>query len=151
MFAYSSPAKGAELLELAREVAPMELRGFPPGFSEALPGLLFQAAARSRTYVVRLSGRLAGICFVEDLGDRRQMSFTKTRYLVEERRIAFARGIAGLLADLAAEEARRGRDSSPMYMHVPDGDEKSKRWFVRAGCVESELGLRCPGANNERS
>lgn len=151
-FSYSAPARIAELQELAAAIAPMELRGCSEAFAQnVLPGLLLATAARSRTYAVRLDGRLAGICFIQDLGSRREMAFTKTRYLVEERKIAFARAIPQLLADLAREEARRRRDAKPMYMHTPEGDEKSKRWFVRAGCVETERGLRCPGANNERS
>ena len=101
-----------------------------------------EAVLRTRVYQVYLDGRLAGMCFVADLPDRREMAFTKTEWLVTERKIAFARGIPHLLRDLADHE--RGRDANPMYMHVPEGDERSEEWFVRAGCVRTELGLLCP-------
>ena len=147
-FEYRRCARRAEIAELAREIAPMEVAGMKPREIASVGGMLMAAAAKCRTYVVRLGGRLCGICFVEDREDRREMAFTKTRHLVEDRKVAFARGIPQLLADLAAHEAEAGRDAKPMYMHAPDA--RSREWFVRAGCAETERGLLCPRANAGR-
>lgn len=149
---YTIGATAEEIEELCRELSPMELGGDADGdvgrhVREAvLPEAMSAYAAKCRTYVARLDGRLAGICFVEDVGRRREMSFAKTRYLTEERKIAFARGIPALLAELAARERAAGCDREPMYMHVPEGDARSEAWFVRAGCVRTADGLRCPEA-----
>lgn len=148
-FEYRRQAQTAEIVELVRNISPLETEGMEPCIRDSLGGALLAAAAKCRTYSVRLSGRLAGVCFVEDRPDRREMAFTKTRYLTEERKFTFARGIPQLLADLARYEADGGRDGKPMYMHVPDGDERGKAWFVRAGCVETEDGLLCPEAGKE--
>ena len=148
-FTYARNARIGELLDLARDISPMETRGMAPGDVAALGGLFIALAARSRTYTARLGGRLCGVCFVEDFPDRRGMSVTKTRYLTEERRFAFARGIARLLRDLDRLEAAAGRCGVPMYMHTPEGDVRSKEWFIRAGCVETERGLLCPHNGKE--
>ena len=106
-----------------------------------------------RRYAVYLDGRLAGVAFVHERTGRdgrayRDMCFTKTRYLAEERRITFARTIPQLMADLDRHErAAIGdaeADAKPLYMHTPDGDGRSKAWFLKCGCVEDEHGLRCP-------
>ena len=150
---YTNGATAEEIEELCRELSPMELGSDADGdvgrhVREAvLPDAMSGYAAKCRTYVARLDGRLAGICFVEDRGRRREMSFAKTRHLTEERKIAFARGIQALLAELAAREREAGCDREPMYMHVPEGDAKSEAWFVRAGCVRTADGLRCPEAD----
>lgn len=147
-FQYSRNARAGELAELAREISPMEAAQLPPGLSGGALAAAFAAlAAGTRTYTVRLGGRLCGVCFVEDLPDRRLMSFTKTRFLASERRVTFARGIGRLLRDLAAAEREAGRDARPMYMHVPEGDFRSMAWFARAGCVPEGGWLRCPGAD----
>ena len=63
--------------------------------------------------------------------------------------MAFARGIAGLLRELADAEERAGHGAKPMYMHVPEGDARSEEWFVRAGCRRTAHGLLCPGAEGK--
>ena len=105
------------------------------------------AVVHERVYQVFMCGRLAGMCFVADLPDRREMAFTKTEWLVSKHPIAFARAIPGLLRDLARLE--RGRDGKPMYMHVPEGDDRSAAWFVRAGCRLTARGLLCPVAKKK--
>ena len=147
-FRYRRGATRGDLAELAREISPMETEGMDEGLRWTLEGLFMTLAARERTYTVRLDGRLAGVCFIADKADRREMAFTKTRYLTDERRVAFARGIPQLLRDLAEREREAGRDGKPMYMHVPEGDAKSEAWFVRAGCERTEKGLRCPEAGD---
>ena len=131
--------RGASLGELTAfwdEIAEMEHK-------ETVGAAAWLAAVvRQRVYKVYLDGRLAGMCFVSDLPDRREMAFTKTEWLVTERPIAFARSIPALFAALAEHE--RGRDTKPMYMHVPEGDERSAAWFVRAGCKMTDRGLLCP-------
>lgn len=143
-FTYRRNAREEELRELCREISPLETAGLSVRERRALPGLVLSAARKCRTYVVRIDSRLAGVCFVDDFADRREMAFTKTRYLTEERRLTFAKEIWRLLVDLARFEREAGRDAKPMYMHVPDGDERSAAWFVRAGCVLTERGLLCP-------
>ena len=144
-FTYARGARVAEIKELYRDISPLETAHMTPEFAKGpLLGALLFAAAHSRTYAVRLDGRLAGICFIEDRDFGRLMSFTKTRYLTEERKVAFARGIPQLLKDLARAEKATGRDDKPMYMHVPDGDRKSEAWFVRSGCRRTAHGLMCP-------
>lgn len=142
LYSFTTNAKVEELRELCDDVA--EIEHAP----EDLFGRLLAASSRLRTYVVRAPDRaLEGICFVDDLPDRREMAFTKTRHLVERRPIAFARSIPLLLDELARRERAAGRDAKPMYMHTPEGDEKSRRWFIRAGCVDAgERGLLCPKA-----
>lgn len=135
-WSYRRGASLAELTAFWGEIAEMEHKE-RVGASAWLDAVL-----RARVYQVRLDGRLAGMCFVHDLPDRREMAFTKTEWLVTERKIAFARGIPRLLRDLAEHE--RGRDSKPMYMHVPEGDGRSAEWFVRAGCAMTDKGLLCP-------
>ena len=148
-FEYHAPALDREIVELVRDLSPLETEGLEPCVRDTLGGALIVASKKCRTYSVRLDGRLAGVCFVEDRPDRRVMAFTKTRFLTEERKVTFARGIPQLLDDLARGEAARRRDGKPMYMHVPEGDERSKAWFVRAGCVETEHGLLCPAQGKE--
>lgn len=135
-WSYKRGASIGELTAFWREIAEME-RKETVGASTWLA-----AVVRQRVYKVYLDGRLAGMCFVSDLPDRREMAFTKTEWLVTERPISFARGIPKLLSDLAEHE--RGRDSKPMYMHVPEGDERSAAWFIRAGCTMTDMGLLCP-------
>ena len=148
-FEYRAPALDREIVELVRDLSPRETEGLEPCVRDTLGGALIVASKKCRTYSVRLDGRLAGVCFVEDRPDRRVMAFTKTRFLTEERKVTFARGIPQLLDDLARGEAARRRGGKPMYMHVPEGDERSKAWFVRAGCVETEHGLLCPAQGKE--
>jgi len=145
-FEYKAGATDAELAELARDVWPGELEGLDESLRDTLEDV-FKAIARwARTYTVRLAGRLCGICFVFEKPDRREMSFTKTRHLAEERKYTFAVGIGQLLRDLAEREDADGHGGKPMYMHVPEGDDRSRDWFVRAGgCEETEWGLKCPG------
>ena len=164
-FEYTRGATEAELRELAAEISPMEtagLRRAEPANQDTwatgnglsphnLAELLVVLGRISRTYAVRIGGRLCGVCFVEEFDDRREMSFTKTRYLTEERRVTFARGIAGLLRDLAELEGGAGHGGKPMYMHVPEGDVRSEEWFVRAGCRRTERGLQCPGAEGKEA
>lgn len=140
-FGYSRNALAHEIEELARDIAPVETAALDDETRRTLLPRLMVAAVRCRTYVARLDGRLAGICFIEDLPDRREMAFAKTRYLAEKRRFAFARGLGQLLAALAALEAEAHADARPMYMHVPEGDGKSAAWFVRAGLKMTPRGL----------
>ena len=149
VFSYARNAQRSEIWELVRSISPMETEGLPPEVRDTLCASLIRAAAECRTYSAYLDGRLAGICFVRDLADRREMCFAKTRYLTEERKIAFALGVPRLLRDLAEMESMARRDAKPMYMHVPEGDTRSKEWFVRAGCTETEGGLLCPGGGKE--
>lgn len=139
-FTYRRNATRADVRALVDDMSPMERA------PEGVLGALVAALRRARTYVVMLDGRLAGICFVVDLADRREMAFTKTAYLTERRPVAFARGIPQLFADLNAHEAETRHDGKPMYMHVPEGDAKSAAWFVRAGCAAAPdgTGLVCP-------
>lgn len=148
-FEYRAPALEGEVAELARELSPLETEGMQPIDRETIGDALLRAAKECRTYSVRLDGRLCGVCFVEDRPYGREMAFTKTRFLTEERRTTFARGIPQLLEDLARGEAERGHGGKPMYMHAPEGDARSRAWFVRAGCVETERGLLCPEQGKE--
>ena len=144
-FSYEPGARALDLVELAAQISPLETAHLPAAMRSQLAGLFLEAAAKSsRTYTVRIDGRLAGICFVEDTPGGREMAFTKTRYLTHERRLTFARSIRQLFADLAKLEAVCGARPGPMYMHVPEGDARSKAWFLRAGCRETERGLECP-------
>ncbi len=139
-FTYRRNATRADVRALVADISPMERAP-----ADVL-GRLLAALRHSRTYVVRLGGRLAGICFVADLPCRREMAFTKTAWLTGRRPVAFARGIPRLFADLNAHEAETGHDGRPMFMHVPEGDAKSAAWFVRAGCATAPdgTGLLCP-------
>lgn len=100
------------------------IEGIDRGF---LGGAFWDLAGRSRTYVAEIDGHLAGICFVEDLEDRREMSFVKTQYLATERKITFARSIAALFRTL--HDLERGQGDRPIVFHVPD--ERSRAWFER--------------------
>ena len=148
-FEYSIGATEDDCRELARRISPMEIEALSGEEREMLPELLCSERRRCRTYTVRLGGRLAGICFVEDRDGRREMAFTKTRYLTEERRVAFARGIPQLVEDLQRAESDAGHGGKPMYMHVPEGDGRSKEWFLRCGFTETDKGLLCPGERKE--
>jgi hypothetical protein len=143
-FKYGRCATIDDIRHLAENISPMEIAHLDPERRRTLRGELQYAAMNCRTYTVRLDGHLAGICFIRDLPDRREMAFTKTRYLTENRKITFARGITQLLNDLSGGETAAGRAGKPMYMHTPHGDSRSKEWFVKAGCVETENGLLCP-------
>lgn len=112
-------------------------------------GFLTEAAARCSTYVVRSGPNLAGICFVADAEDRREMCFLKTRWLCDRHPLAYAKGVRGLLALLARLEAEAGRDAKPMYFHPPDDGGRAAAFFVRAGCTVTERGLLCPGKESE--
>ena len=142
-FEYDIPATREQIGELFDGISPMET--LPAGMERQDFVDAFMSA--DATYAVKTGGRLAGVAAVWDSSEHRTMCFTKTAYLTTERRITFARSIAALLSDLADEERRRGA-TGPMYMHTPEGDERSKAWFVRAGCVETVSGLLCP--DNER-
>ena len=110
------------------------------GIDRGLLGRAFWGlAGRSRTYVAEIDGRLAGICFVEDSGDRREMSFAKTQYLATERKITFARSIAALFR--ALRDLERGQGDGPMVFHVPD--ERSKAWFLKTcqGEISEKMSL----------
>ena len=149
-FSYMRGARVIDVLSLADDLSPLETEqvrarlGDEAARPERIKGMLLHAAAVSRTYVAEIDRKLAGICFIRDVGGRREMAFTKTRYLTERRKITFARSVGALLRDLARLEAACGRDGAPMYMHTPEGDVASRDWFVRAGCVETPMGLRCP-------
>ena len=143
VFEYSYPATTEEVERLWDDIWEGELATRKDITRESF---LEACATADRSYVVWLDGRLAGICFVCDCGDRREMAFTKTRHLARERKIAFARNVGQLLADLAGAEneaaARRGAAETPLVFHAPDA--RSRDWFVRAGCIITERGLECP-------
>ena len=101
VFDYSYPATTDEVERLWDDIWEGELAERKDITRESF---LAACAMADRSYVVRLDGRLAGICFVCDCDDRREMAFTKTRYLASERKIAFARNVGLLLADLAGAE-----------------------------------------------
>ena len=139
-FEYRRNATRDDVRRLVADMSPLEHA------PEGVLGRLVADLYRSRTYVVTIDSRLAGICFVVDLDDRREMAFTKTAYLTERRPVTFARSIPLLLADLDRHEAEAGRDRLPMHMHVPEGDVRSLSWFIRAGCTPAQdgEGLVCP-------
>lgn len=149
-FTYLRGARVRDVLALADDLSPMEAEqvraqlGDDAARPDRIKGMLLHAAAVSRTYVALIDRKLAGICFVRDLPDRREMAFTKTRYLTERRKITFARSVGALLRDLARLEAACGRDRLPMLMHTPEGDDASRDWFVSAGCLPVPGGLLCP-------
>lgn len=139
---YKRGASLSELVAFWREIADIEHK------ERVRSSEWLAVSMRARIYKVFLDERLAGMCFVHDLPDRREMAFTKTEWLVTCHPMVFARGIPQLLQDLAEHE--RGRDSKPMYMHVPEGDERSAEWFVRAGCKLTDAGLLCPGYQKKK-
>lgn len=153
-FEITTGASDADCEELAWHLSPLEFAaaGLPMD-DLRVPDMLCRVfkseRAAARTYVARVDGELAGICFVYDFPDRREMSFAKTRYLTEQRKVAFARGIPQLLRELARREAQAGCGAPAMYMHVPEGDDRSKEWFIRCGCAETDKGLLCPAAGEE--
>ena len=138
-FSYEIPATRERVGELFDDHSPLE--ELPDGMErqDFIDGFMSADA----TYAVMIDGRLAGVAAVWDASEGRTMCFTKTSYLTSARRVTFARGIPQLLADLADAERRRGA-AGPMYMHTPDGDDRSRAWFARAGCEETDCGLLCP-------
>lgn len=143
-FAYRHPARSEDLDALWEDMSEQDRRDDTHGVLSR--EFLSFATDRCRSYVLEADGRLAGICFVGDAQDRREMCFYKTRWLCERRPLAYARGVRWLLGVLARLEAEAGKDAKPMYFHAPDDGGRAAAFFVRAGCRQTDIGLLVPGA-----
>lgn len=143
-YTYEVGATDERIRELVDCLSPIEIA--PEGLTAEMM-IEYRDKKCAASYAVLIDGRLAGICFVEEYRNHREMCFAKTEYLTTSRKITFAKSIASLFADLNRYECRRmgGKDAfKPMYMHTPEGDERSKAWFVASGCQETRHGLKCP-------
>lgn len=143
-FTYEIPATADRLAELYDTLSPIET--MPDGVTR--DDFIAASLTASASYAVLIDGHLAGIALVKDFPDHREMGFAKSEYLTTSRRITFAKAIPLLFANINWAEAHRYGDNAviipPLYIHTPDGDDRSRDWFIRAGCTPAAYGLKVP-------
>lgn len=151
-FTYEIPASAERIGELHDTLSPLETP--PDGLSR--DDFIAASLAADASYAVLIDGRLAGVALVRDFPDRREMGFAKTEYLTTSRRLTFARHVRTLIANLNFAESRRlspdgsrHADLTPLVIHTPQDDDRSRDWFIRAGCTPLPDGLACPTYTEE--